>query len=148
MKAARIIVCSLLLILPVVLYLCLDPAVWRSTWNLAMGITGAVFFLDLPIAVCLCHWFRPEWFYLKNSSMFSPYPWLLLGLVSWVYSAVDMYLSIRFHRGPNNGFSVFCAYALGWMYIWFTMIPIGAVYLLIRLTMELVDWLKKRMAKP
>lgn len=146
MKAARVIVC-LLLILPVALILSLDPAVWLSKWNFVTGIIDTLFFLDLPIAVCLCHWFRPEWFRLKKSGWYSPYPWLLLGLVSWVYSAVGMYLSIRFHRGPNNGFSVFCAYALGWMYIWFTMIPIGTVYLLIRLVMELVNWLKKRTAK-
>ena len=148
MKAARIIVCSLLLILPVALYLCLDPAVWLSKWNLAEGITGAVFFLDLPVAVCLCHWFRPEWFRLKKSGWYSPFPWLLLTLIGWGYVVGGMYLSIRFHRGPDNGFAVVCAYLFGWAYIWFTMIPIGAVYLLIRLAMELADWLKKRMAKP
>ena len=147
MKAVRVIVCSLLLILPVALILSLDPAVWLSKWNFVTGIIDTLFFLDLPIAVCLCHWFRPEWFRLKKSGWYSPYPWLLLGLVSWVYSAVGMYLSIRFHRGPNNGFSVFCAYALGWMYIWFTMIPIGAVYLLMRLAMVLVNWLKDRLKK-
>lgn len=148
MKAARIIVCLLLLILPVVLYLYLDPAVRLSKWNLATGITGSVFFLDLPIAVCLCHWFRPEWFRLKKSGWYSPYPWLLLGLVTWGYVAGLMYLSIRFDRGPENGFAIACAYLFGWAYIWFTMIPIGTVYLLIRLVMELVNWLKKRMAKP
>ena len=46
---------------------------------------------------------------------------------------------------PHNAVdlsSVVCAYLFGWAYIWFTMIPIGMIYLLIRLIQKL--WLKRR----
>ena len=132
MRYLKIVVCGLSLVLPVVLYLLLDPAVRLSKWNLCSGAAGALVFFDLPIAVCLLHWLRPQWFRLKKSNWLSPLPWLVLMLLSWIYVAGETYLSIQLGRGPENGFSTFCAYCLGWAYIWFTMIPIGLLYLLIR----------------
>ena len=134
MRYLKIVVCVASLALPVVLYLLLDPAVRLSKWNLcsgAAGAAGALVFFDLPIAVCLLHWLRPQWFRLKNG-WYSPFPWLVLMLVCWIYVAGETYLSIQLGRGPENGFSAFCAYCFGWAYIWFTMIPIGLLYLLIR----------------
>ena len=47
--------------------------------------------------------------------------------------AGEMYLSsVRLGRGPENGFSAYCAYCFGWAYILLTMIPIGLLYQLIR----------------
>ncbi|MBQ7208930.1 MAG: hypothetical protein IJS01_14120 [Lentisphaeria bacterium] len=132
MRYVKIVVCGLSLVMPVAVYLLLDPAVWLSAYNLCFGVIGALFFLDLPVAVCLLHWLRPQYFRLKKSGWYSPFPWLLLMLVFWIYVAGGEYLAIRLGRGPENGFSVFCAYCFGWTYIWFTMIPIGLVYLLIR----------------
>ena len=131
MRYLKIVVCGSSLVLPVVLYLLLDPAVRLSTWNLCSGVTDALVFFDLPIAVCLLHWLRPQWFRLKNG-WYSPFPWLVLMLVCWIYVAGEMYLSVQLGRGPGNGFSAFCAYCFGWAYIWFAMIPIGLLYLLIR----------------
>ena len=132
MRYVKIAVCVLSLVLPVVLYLLLDPAVRLSTWNLCSGAAGALVFLDLPIALCLLHWLRPQWFRLKKSNWLSPFPWLVLMLACWICVAGEMYLSVRLGRGPENGFSAFCAYCFGWLEIWFTMIPIGVLYLLIR----------------
>ena len=133
MRYLKIVVCVASLALPVVLYLLLDPAVRLSKWNLCSGVTDALVFFDLPIAVCLLHWLRTQWFRLKNG-WYSPFPWLALTLVSWIYVAGEMYLSIQLGHGPGNGFSAVCAYWFGWAYIWFAMIPIGLLYLLIRAT--------------
>ena len=56
----RIIIPAILLILPVVLILIFDPAAWKSKSNLISDILGTGFFVDVPIAMCLWHWFRPE----------------------------------------------------------------------------------------
>ena len=140
MRCLKIVVCGLSLALPVAVYLLLDPAVRLSSRALCSGVVGALVFLDLPVAICLFHWLRPQWFRLKKSNWPSPFPWLLLMLLCWIYVAGETYLDIRLGRGPENGFSVFCSYCFGWAYIWFTMIPIGLLYLLIRATArKLVD---------
>ena len=55
------------------------------------------------------------------------------GIFSWRgIVALAMFLETQFRRYPANGFSVVCAYLFGWAYIWFTMIPIGLIYLLFR----------------
>jgi len=133
MRKLKIAVCVLSLVLPVVLYLLLGPkVVWYSVWNFCYGLANVLVLLDLPIAVCLLHWLRPQWFRLKKSNWISPFPWLVLMLACWIYVAGETYIDIQRGCGPENGFSTFCAYYLGWAYIWFTMIPIGLLYLLIR----------------
>ena len=126
----RIAVCSFLLLLPIVLMLILDSAAWLSKWNLFSALVGTVVFLDLPIAVCLGHWFRPQWFQGRILGHYSLLPWFLISVISWAAVAGGMYLDILFNRGPENGFAVFCAYCLGWAYIWIFMIPVGSLYLL------------------
>ena len=130
-KILRFLLCSALLVLPVVLMVICDPAARRSSWNLCSEIVDTLLFLDLPIAVCMLHWFRPQWFRLKNG-WYSPLPWLLLTLIGWVGVAGEMYVSVLLGRGPSNGFAAFCAYFFGWAYIWITMIPIWLLYLLLR----------------
>ena len=130
-KILRISLCSVLLVLPVVLMLIFDPAARLSRWNFCTEVVDSLLLLDLPIAICMIHWFRPQWFRLKNG-WYSPIPWVLLTLVGWMISAGEMYLAMSFGRGPTNGLSVLCAYLFGWSYIWITMIPIGLLYLLIR----------------
>ena len=106
MRYMKIVVCIWSLVLPVGLYLLLGPGGVhpRSTGTLCYGVARVLVFFDLPIALCLLHWLRPQWFRLKNG-WYSPFPWLVLMLVLVCF---------------------------GWAYIWFTMIPIGLLYLLIR----------------
>ena len=129
---------AFLLLLPHLLILSLDTAVWRTRWNLVDGIFGTIVFLDLPIAMCLCHWHRPKWFVLGETPIPSPLPWLIFTLAGWALVAGGMYLAIKLGHGPDNGFAAVCAYLFGWAYIWIPMIPIGLVYLLILAARRLV----------
>ena len=139
----RILFCTALLILPVVLMVIFDPAARLSRWNLCSDIAGTLLFLDLPIAVCMLHWFRPQLFRLKNG-WYSPLPWLLLTLIGWLGVAGEMYVSVLLGRGPSNGFAAFCAYFFGWAYIWVTMIPIWLLYLLLRGAVLGIGWILRR----
>ena len=58
-----------------------------------------------------------------------------------------MFLKTQFGRYPENGFSVACAYLFGWAFIWFTMIPIGLLYLLIRGIQKLWQQRRKKVEK-
>jgi TRAP-type C4-dicarboxylate transport system permease small subunit len=69
-------------------------------------------------------------------------PWGIFFLLCWGIVALEMFLETQFGRYPENGFSVVSAYFCGWMYIWFTMIPIGLLYLLFRGIQKL--WQKRR----
>ena len=130
----KFIIPAILLILPVVLILIFDPAAWLSKSNLVSDILGTIFFVDFPIGMCLWHWFKPE--------HFREWRWMiqagLLSLFSWGVVAGSMWIDCRTGRYPENGFSVFCAYAFGWAYIWLTMIPIGAVYVIFRAILKLI----------
>ncbi len=130
----KFIIPAILLILPVVLILIFDPAAWKSKYNLVSDILGTILFVDVPIGMCLWHWFKPE--------HFREWRWMiqagLLSLFSWGVVAGSMWIDCRTGRYPENGFSVFCAYALGWSYIWFFMIPIGAVYVVFRAILKLI----------
>ena len=133
MRYVKIVVCGSSLVLPVVFYLLLGPnVVWYSAQNFCYGVANVLVFIDLPIAVCLLHWLRPQWFRLKKSNWISPFPWLVLMLLSWIYVAGETYIAIQRGWSPKNGFVTFYAYCFGLAYIWFTMIPIGLLYLLIR----------------
>lgn len=46
--------------------------------------------------------------------------------------ALEMKLSLLLGHYPENGFAVFTAYWFGWIYILFTLIPIGSIYLILR----------------
>jgi hypothetical protein len=127
------------LILPLILILLFDPASTRSRWNIVTSIADTLFFIDLPIGMCLLHYNFPQLFY-KNRRI-SLIPWVILFFGSWSYIALSMYLSIQLGHGPDNGFAAVCAYLFGWMYICFTMIPIGLIYLLFRLFQKL--WKKR-----
>ena len=128
---------ALLLILPIVLVLVFDPAGARSFRNFFSDIAGTIFFIDFPIGMCLLHYYYPQLFRHRKSGYYSIVPWVIFFLVCWGIVALGMFLETQFGRYPENGFSVVCAYLFGWMYIWFTMIPIGLIYLLIRLIQKL-----------
>lgn len=130
----KFIIPAILLILPVVLILLFDQAAWKSRYDLISEILGTIFFVDLPIGMCLWHWFKPEHF--REWRWMIPFGLMTLG--SWAVMAGSMWIDCRTGRYPENGFSVFCAYALGWSYIWFFMIPLGAVYLIFRDVLELI----------
>lgn len=135
----RIIIPAILLILPVVLILIFDPAAWKSKYNLVSDILGTILFVDVPIGMCLWHWFKPEHF-RENRWMI---PFGLMTLFSWAVIAVETWIDLRIGHGPENGFAIFCAYAFGWAYIWLTMIPIGAVYVIFRAILKLIELCRK-----
>ena len=130
----KVIIPAILLILPVVLILIFDPAAWKSKYNLVSDILGTILFVDVPIGMCLWHWFKPEHF--RESRWMIPFGLMTLG--SWAAVAGAMWIDLRIGHGPENGFAIFCAYAFGWAYIWLTMIPIGAVYVIFRAILKLI----------
>ena len=130
----RIIIPAILLILPVVLILIFDPAAWKSKSNLISDILGIIFFADVPIAMCLWHWFKPEHF--REWRWMIPFGLMTLG--SWAVMAGGMWLACKTGHGPDNGFAAVCAVLFGWAYIWLTMIPIGAVYVVFRAILKLI----------
>ena len=131
----------LLLILPIVLVWVFDSASTLSFRNFLENIAGSIFFLDFPIGMCLLHYYYPQLFRHRRSGYYSIVPWGIFSLVCWGIVALWMFIETQFGRYPENGFSVVCAYLFGWAYIWFTMIPIGMIYLLIRLIQKL--WQKR-----
>ena len=139
MKKFQFLLIFLLLTLPIVAVLLLDPASMLSCRNILSDIAGTVFLIDLPIGMCLLHCCYPQLFRHRKSGHYSIVPWGIFFLVCWGIVALDMFLETQFGRYPENGFSVACAYLFGWAYIWFTMIPIGLIYLLIRLILKLLQ---------
>lgn len=133
MKPLRAIGIVLCLVLPVVLVCVLDPASTRSVRNLLSDIFGTVFWIDFPIGMCLLHCYRPQYFKNRRTGRYSLLPWVIFFFVCWGIVALSMLLETKFGTYPENGFAVVCAYRFGWLYIWFTMIPIGGVYLGFRL---------------
>ena len=129
-----IIIPAILLILPVVLILIFDPAAWKSKYNLVSDILGTILFVDVPIGMCLWHWFKPEHF--REWRWMIPFGLMTLG--SWATIAGGMLLACKTGHGPDNGFAAVCAYLFGWAYIWLTMIPIGAVYVVFRAILKLI----------
>ena len=132
---------TLLLIAPIVLVLVLDPASTLSLRNFLEDIFGTIFLIDFPIGMCLLHYYFPQFFRHHKSGYYSIVPWGIFFLVCWGIVALGMFLETQFGRYPENGFSVVCAYLFGWAYIWFTMIPIGLIYLLFRCIQKL--WNKR-----
>ena len=130
----KFIIPAILLILPVVLILLFDQAAWKSRYDLISEILGTIFFVDLPIGMCLWHWFKPEHF--REWRWMIPFGLMTLGC--WAAVAGEMWIACRIGHGPENGFAIFCAYAFGWAYIWLTMIPIGAVYVVFRVVLKLI----------
>ena len=130
----RIIIPAILLILPVVLILIFDPAAWKSKYNLVSDILGMILFVDVPIGMCLWHWFKPEHF--REWRWMIPFGLMTLG--SWATIAGGMWLACKTGHGPDNGFAAVCAVLFGWAYIWLTMIPIGAVYVVFRAILKLI----------
>ena len=139
MKKFQFLLIFLLLTLPIVAVLLLNPASMLSCRNILSDIAGTVFLIDLPICMCLLHCCYPQLFRHRKSGHYSIVPWGIFFLVCWGIVALDMFLETQFGRYPENGFSVACAYLFGWAYIWFTMIPIGLIYLLIRLILKLLQ---------
>ena len=130
----KFIIPAILLILPVVLILIFDPAAWLSKSNLVSDILGTILFVDVPIGMCLWHWFKPQHF--REWRWMIPFGLMTLGC--WAAVAGEMWIACRIGHGPENGFAIFCAYAFGWAYIWLTMIPIGAVYVIFRAILKLI----------
>ena len=139
MKKFQFLLIFILLTLPIVAVLLLDPACMLSCRNILSDIAGTLFWIDLPIGMCLQHCYYPQLFRHRKSGHYSIVPWGIFFLVCWGIVALDMFLETQLGRYPENGFSVACAYLFGWAYIWFTMIPIGLIYLLIRLILKLLQ---------
>ena len=133
---------AILLTVPIVLVLVFDRASTLSLRNFLENIAGTIFFIDFPIGMCLLHYYFPQLFHNRKSGHYSIIPWGIFFLVCWGIVALGMFLETQFGRYPENGFSVVCAYLFGWAYIWFTMIPIGLIYLLFRGIQKL--WQKRR----
>ena len=142
MKIIKFVRIFLLLIVPIVLVLVFDPASTLSLRNFVGNISGTVFFIDFPVGMCLLHYYYPQFFRHRKSGHYSIVPWGVFFLVCWGIVALGMFLETRFGSGPENGFAVVCAYLFGWAYIWFTMIPIGLIYLLFRGIQKL--WQKRK----
>ena len=139
----KFIIPAILLILPVVLILLFDQAAWKSRYDLISEILGTIFFVDLPIGMCLWHWFKPEHF--REWRWMIPFGLMTLG--SWAVMAGGMWLACKTGHGPDNGFAAVCAYLFGWAYIWLTMIPIGAIYVFFRAILELIPvWREWKMS--
>lgn len=130
----NLIIPAILLIVPVTLILLFDPNAWKSWYALITEIIELVFFVDVPIGMCLWHWYRPDHFRGLRLVIQAG----LLTLASWAFVSALMWI------GPRNGFAVVCAYVLGWSYIWFFMIPIGAVYLIFRGVLKLFEVCRRR----
>ena len=131
----------LLLILPIIVYFLIDAASTSSVRNILWSLCGTIFFIDFPIGMCLLHYYYPQFFRHRKSGHYSIVPWSIFSLVCWGLVALGMFLETQFGRYPENGFSVVCAYLFGWTFIWFTMIPIGLIYLLFRCIQKL--WNKR-----
>ena len=142
MRKIRFLWIVLLLLLPHILVITFDPASTLSLRNFLGDISGTIFFIDLPIGMCLLHYYFPQLFRHRKSGHYSIVPWGIFFLVCWGIVALEMFLETQFGRYPENGFAVGCAYFFGWAYIWFTMIPVGLIYLLIRLIEKL--WQKRK----
>ena len=128
---------ALLLTVPIMLVRIFDPASTLSLRNFLGDIFGTIFFIDFPIGMCLLHYHFPQLFRHRKSGYYSIVPWGIFTLVSWGFLALGKFLETQFWGYPENGFSVVCAYFFGWVYIWFTMIPIGLIYLMFRLIQKL-----------
>ena len=138
---------AILLTVPIVLVLVFDRASTLSLRNFLENIAGTIFFIDFPIEMCLLHYYFPQLFHNRKSGYYSIVPWGIFFLVCWGSVALEMFLETQFGRYPENGFSVVCAYLFGWAYIWFTMIPIGLLYLLIRGIQKLWQQRRKKVEK-
>ena len=143
MKKIRFLWITLLLLVPHILVIIFDPASCRSTYNFVSDICGTIFFIDLPIGMCLLHYYFPQIFRHRQNGHYSIVPWGIFFLVCWGIVALGMFCETKFGRYPENGFSIVCAYLFGWSYIWFTMIPIGLLYFLMHLIQK--QWQRKEM---
>ena len=143
----RLIPIAPLLTVPIVLVLIFDPASTLSLRNFFGDIFGTIFFIDFPIVMCLLHYYFPQLFRHRKSGHYSIVPWGIFFLVCWGIVALEMFLETQFWGYPENGFSVACAYLFGWMFIWFTMIPIGLIYLLIRGIQKLCQKRREKVEK-
>lgn len=128
--------------MPGVLFILFDPASFLSFRSLLETIFWTLFFIDLPVGMCLLHYHFPGLFHHRKKGYYSLLPWVIFFLLSWGLAALGMFLETKLGNYPENGFSVFCAYLFGWAYIWITMIPIGFLYLLFRGIRKL--WLKRK----
>ena len=106
----KFIIPAILLISPVMLILLFDPAAWLSKTNLVSDIFGTILFVDVPIGMCLWHWFKPEHF--RKWRWMIPFGLMTLGC--WAVFAGSMWIDCRIGHGPRNGFAAVCAYAFGW----------------------------------
>ena len=128
---------ALLLILPITVVVLFNRTSTLSLRNFLENIAGTLFFVDLPIGMCMLHYYRPQLFRHHKKGHYSIVPWGIFFLACWgiVVSATTLY--IKLGSGPMHGVAVICAYLFGWAYIWVTMIPIGLLYLLFRLIKKL-----------
>ncbi len=62
MKNIRFLWIALLLLLPHILVIAFDPASSRSMYNFVSDVCGTIFFFDLPVGMCLLHYYFPQLF--------------------------------------------------------------------------------------
>ncbi len=118
-------------------------AMMSTVWtSLIFDTACTIVFMLLPAGVCAAHWLRPTWFGSGNrfpTPVFKCLAWAAgLSLVSWIFVAGGMVIATATGNPPDNGFAVVCAYFLGWLYIWFFMIPIAILYGILRLSAGLI----------
>ncbi len=106
--------------------------------NIIADFFGLLFFIAVPVLICLLHWRHPEFFISKKKpaaffSLLKIFFWVLgLSLFSEIAVCGAMLAALWLGHGPDNGFAVFCAFFLGWLYIWFTSLPVFVLYAVIR----------------
>ena len=110
--------------------------------NVVVDVAAGTVILGPLIAICALHWRKP-WLF---ASLGKCALWVVgISLWSWLLFGGSMLVACAwFHYYPDNGFAVFCALFLGWLYIWPFAIVVGFAYLLVRMLVDLVGWLNRR----
>ena len=109
MRKIRFLWIVLLLLMPHILVIIFDPASCLSLYNFVSDICGTIFFIDLPIGMCLLHYYFPQLFRHRKRGHYSIVPWGIFFLFCWGVVALGMFLDTQFGRYPENGFAVMFA---------------------------------------
>jgi hypothetical protein len=82
------------------------------------------FVVVIPIAICIIHYKRPEWFsrwklllWIIGSALLS---WCYVNACIWIPYKLELFLP----RGPELVFALL----FGWMYLWLASIPTMIIY--------------------
>lgn len=97
--------------------------------NMISDICGYIA-VSIPILLFALHWWKPQLF-KGFARIFSAV--VIISVLSWILVNFSLFLV-----PPDNGFASHAAFFLGWAYIWLLIIPLGVVYLLLRLLAMLI----------